>query len=382
MGRLKRWPNKPVESVKTELTVVKHSICSAKFMGEALTTIGLVLFYYTFSISLTFYNKKFISVYQFPLSITMTHLVMKFLIASLIRTVWSACTGKERITLDWWNYCKRVAPPGIASSLDIGLSNWSFEYITISLYTMTKTTVIIFILAFSILFKLEAARCEQIFVVLLIAIGLFMFTFESTQFSLIGFILVLLASFLSGLRWTLSQIVLQKGEIGLSNPLDMMYHIQPWMMLSLLPLSAGFEGVHIATSEHTFRYHDIFTLSEHLSILMAGAIIAFMLELSEFFFVSLRSGLTLSISGIVKEIFTLVLAASINGDRMSWFNIIGLLICLCGIILHVIIKAVRASEPKEKTLDESVEMLLRNGGANVDDENDDEIDLFNVQRDR
>ena len=57
-------------------------------------------------------------------------------------------------------------------------------------------------------------RCEQIFVVLLIAIGLFMFTFESTQFSLIGFILVLLASFLSGLRWTLSQIVLQKGEIG------------------------------------------------------------------------------------------------------------------------------------------------------------------------
>jgi len=43
---------------------------------------------------------------------------------------------------------------------------------------------------------------------------------------------------------------------------------------------------------------------------------------------------------------------------------------------------ITASEPKEKTLDESVEMLLRNGGANVDDENDDEIDLFNVQRDR
>lgn len=58
-------------------------------------------------------------------------------------------------------------------------------------------------------------RCEQIFVVLLIAVGLFMFTYESTQFSLIGFCLVLLASFLSGLRWTLSQIVLQKGEIGI-----------------------------------------------------------------------------------------------------------------------------------------------------------------------
>jgi len=29
---------------------------------------------------------------------------------------------------------------------------------------------------------------------------------------------------------------------GLSNPLDMMFHIQPWMILSLLPLSTAFEG--------------------------------------------------------------------------------------------------------------------------------------------
>ena len=41
------------------------------------------------------------------------------------------------------------------SALDIGLSQWSFEYITISLYTMTKTTSIIFILVFAIFLKLE-----------------------------------------------------------------------------------------------------------------------------------------------------------------------------------------------------------------------------------
>ena len=33
----------------------------------------------------------------------------------------------------------------------------------------------------------------------------------------------------SGLRWTLSQMVMQKSEMGLANPIDMMYHIQPWM---------------------------------------------------------------------------------------------------------------------------------------------------------
>ena len=30
--------------------------------------------------------------------------------------------------------------------------------------------------------------------------------------------------------------------IGLSNPIDMMYHIQPWMILALFPLSASMEG--------------------------------------------------------------------------------------------------------------------------------------------
>lgn len=53
-----------------------------------------------------------------------------------------------------------------------------------------------------------------ILVVLLISGGLFMFTFESTQFNLEGFILVLLASFIGGIRWTLTQVLMQKAELG------------------------------------------------------------------------------------------------------------------------------------------------------------------------
>jgi len=43
-----------------------------------------------------------------------------------------------------------------------------------------------------------------------------MFTYESTQFNAAGFFLVLLASFISGLRWTLAQMVLQREDLGLS----------------------------------------------------------------------------------------------------------------------------------------------------------------------
>lgn len=47
----------------------------------------------------------------------------------------------------------------------------------------------------------------------------------------------------SGLRWTLSQMVMQKSEMGLANPIDMMYHIQPWMIVTLLPFAIAFEGI-------------------------------------------------------------------------------------------------------------------------------------------
>lgn len=58
-------------------------------------------------------------------------------------------------------------------------------------------------------------RVTLLLVVLLIAGGLFMFTYKSTQFNAQGFVLVLCASFLGDIRWTLTQILMQKAELGM-----------------------------------------------------------------------------------------------------------------------------------------------------------------------
>ena len=61
-------------------------------------------------------------------------------------------------------------------------------------------------------------RAALVLVVLLIAGGLFMFTYKSTQFNIEGFALVLGASFIGGIRWTLTQMLLQKAELGEPGP--------------------------------------------------------------------------------------------------------------------------------------------------------------------
>ncbi|XP_067652772.1 solute carrier family 35 member C2-like isoform X2 [Haliotis asinina] len=388
MGKLPKLRVLDVAKPKAEL--VKKSMCSASYLASAIKTLGLVIFYFTFSISLTFYNQKFIKALHFPpLTFTMTHLVFKFMSAGVIRSILECRSKEERVTLSWTVYVRKIAPPGIISALDIGLSNWSFEFITVSLYTMSKSSAIVFILGFSILLRLEKFRWSQALVILCVAVGLFLFTYKSTQFNLEGFLMVITASFLSGLRWTLAQLVTQKKEIGLANPLDMMYHVQPWMIVGLFPLSVAFEGVQVATSEQFFRCEDINMFMTTAGLLLAGASLAFMLEFSEFLLLSQTSSLTLSLSGIVKEICTLGLAAGINGDQMNSVNIIGLFVCLCGITLHVVLKAVFNNQQNKKRVlertPESLEMLTRDGQANEgyeEDEESDEVDVFNLKRDR
>lgn len=79
-------------------------------------------------------------------------------------------------------------------------------------------------------------------IVILIALGLCMFTYKSTKFNMLGFIFLLFASITSGIRWTCAQFIMQKSNLGLHNPIDMIYFMQPWMIFPILPLTIGFEG--------------------------------------------------------------------------------------------------------------------------------------------
>lgn len=334
------------------------------FVWKVVLTLGLVLLYYCFSIGITFYNKWLTKSFHFPLFMTMLHLAVIFLFSALSRALVQCSSHRARVVLSWTDYLRRVAPTALATALDVGLSNWSFLYITVSLYTMTKSSAVLFILIFSLIFKLEELRAALVLVVLLIAGGLFMFTYKSTQFNMEGFALVLGASFIGGIRWTLTQMLLQKAELGLQNPIDTMFHLQPLMFLGLFPLFAIFEGLHLSTSEKIFRFQDTGLLLRVLGTLFLGGILAFGLGFSEFLLVSRTSSLTLSIAGIFKEVCTLLLAAHLLGDQISLLNWLGFALCLSGISLHVALKALHSRGDGPKPLKEpgsspDLELLLR-----------------------
>nr|KAF6423797.1 solute carrier family 35 member C2 [Rousettus aegyptiacus] len=211
-----------------------------------------------------------------------------------------------------------------------------------------------------------------------------MFTYKSTQFNMEGFALVLGASFIGGIRWTLTQMLLQKAELGLQNPIDTMFHLQPLMFLGLFPLFAIFEGLHLSTSEKIFRFQDTGPLLRVLGSLFLGGILAFGLGFSEFLLVSRTSSLTLSIAGIFKEVCTLLLAAHLLGDQISLLNWLGFALCLSGISLHVALKALHSKGDGPKPVKglgstPDLELLLRSSQPEEDDNGEEEKEYFVAQ---
>lgn len=341
----------------------------SKTLKNAVKVCFLVGFYYIFSIGLTFYNKWMFKSFKYPLITTCFHFLIVFILSACTRTIFSSCREKTTV-LEWNPYLKRVFVTGIVSALDIGLSNWSFVFITVSLYTMVKSTAVLFIMAFAIIFKLEKPKWSLIVIVFFISSGLFMFVYKSSQFNLEGFILVLMASFLGGIRWTLTQILSQKEELGLTNPIDLMFHLMPTMFIGLFPLAIGHDGIGFFTTDHLFGAGRLLNMIPTGFQILGGGLLAFMLSTSEYLLLNQTSSLTLSISGIVKEIVTLTIATTYSGDTLSPLNLVGCLTCLTGISIHVYLKFQDYNDIKTSNNDHVQMNLL---SQNSSDESEDEL---------
>ncbi|XP_026331943.1 solute carrier family 35 member C2 [Hyposmocoma kahamanoa] len=308
---------------------------SQSCVQRSLLSLGLILLYFSLSIGLTFYQRWLLKDFRYPLTVVMYHLVIKWVLSCIVRLVLELVTGVPQLMLSWWVCLRSVGPTGLASGIDVGFSNWALELVTISLYTMTKSTTIIFILGFAILLGLEKKSWSLVGIVLMISSGLVMFTYKATHFDAQGFAFLLIASFASGLRWTFAQLLMQKTKLGLHNPVDMVFHVQPWMFVSLLPFMIYFEGVDCFTHLISLPPEELVPTILKVSV---GATIAFAMEISEFLVVTYTSSLTLSIAGIFKEMCILVLAIEVGGDQLSSINLIGLPLCLLGIAGHVVHK--------------------------------------------
>ncbi|XP_059664983.1 probable sugar phosphate/phosphate translocator At1g06470 isoform X1 [Cornus florida] len=303
-------------------------------VADVLKTLFFILVWYTFSTFLTLYNKTLLGndLGKFPAPLLMNtfHFGMQAVLSKSITWFWSQ-RFQPSVTMSWNDYFLRVVPTALGTALDINLSNASLVFISVTFATMCKSASPIFLLLFAFAFRLESPSVKLLGIILIISTGILLTVAKETEFELWGFIFVMLASVMSGFRWTMTQILLQKETYGLKNPLTLMSYVAPVMTVVTAILSL------ILDPWNEFKTNDYFNSSWHLMrtclLMLFGGTLAFLMVLTEYILVSVTSAVTVTIAGVVKEAVTILVAVFYFHDHFTWLKGVGLITIMFGVSL-------------------------------------------------
>ncbi|KAI0553304.1 triose-phosphate transporter family-domain-containing protein [Xylaria curta] len=343
--------------VRDNLTDEERKQADQNVVRKLAVNAALIGLWYMFSLSISLYNKWMFDSGQlnfpFPLFTTSMHMLVQFSLASLVlyfipslrpnNSSRNSDLGRprresepDRPIMTKLFYFTRIGPCGAATGLDIGLGNTSLKFITLTFYTMCKSSALAFVLLFAFLFRLEAPTWRLVAIIATMTAGVIMMVAGEVEFHLGGFALIISSAFFSGFRWGLTQILLLRHP-ATSNPFSSIFFLTPIMFATLLLIAVPVEGF-------PNFWNGIRTLSQEWGVLKTPLLllfpgtIAFLMTASEFALLQRSSVVTLSIAGIFKEVVTIIVAALVFDDKLTPINISGLLVTLVAIIAYNYIK--------------------------------------------
>ncbi|XP_010457774.1 PREDICTED: probable sugar phosphate/phosphate translocator At1g06470 [Camelina sativa] len=302
--------------------------------ADVLKTLFFILVWYTFSTFLTLYNKTLLGddlgKFPAPLLMNTIHFSIQAVLSKMITWYWSGRFHPD-VTISWRDYFVRVVPTALGTAMDINLSNESLVFISVTFATMCKSAAPIYLLLFAFAFRLESPSLKLFGIISVISAGILLTVAKETEFEFWGFVFVMLAAVMSGFRWCMTQVLLQKESFGLKNPFILMSYMAPVMaivtgLLSLLldPWSEFTENKYFDSGEHFART---------CFLMLFGGALAFCMVLTEYVLVSVTSAVTVTIAGVVKEAVTIVVAVFYFHDDFTWLKGVGLVIIMVGVSL-------------------------------------------------
>ncbi|KAF4547434.1 Triose-phosphate transporter-like protein 2 [Elsinoe fawcettii] len=343
----------------------------------------LIAMWYSFSIGISVFNKFVLSKdkldFHYPLFFTSFHMIIQFTLAALVmylipsfrpNPVDSASSQhyeavsqtagsdeaqhtKKQPIMSKFFYLTRISPCGAATGLDIGLGNMSLKFISLTFYTMCKSSVLGFVLIFAFLFRLERPSWKLAAIILTMAAGVVMMVAGETAFHALGFILIMTASCFSGFRWSLTQILLIRNP-ATSNPFSSIFFLAPVMFFTLIIIAFPVEGPTEFAAGFQ-RLIDARGMGQAIGVLLFPGLLAFLMTASEFALLKRTSVVTLSVCGIFKEVLTILTASITFGDELTVINFSGLVVTIISIAVYNFMKFKTMKEEAKKNAHDKVQ---------------------------
>ena len=263
--------------------------------------------------------------------------------------------GREIMTGDGWKATyQAILPCSFVTAAELSISLVSLQYVTVSFFTMVKSSSIIFILIGAFMTGQERVNAFLLAVILLTGVGVILAAWDpksTAGLEIIGFSLVLTASILNAFKWILTELLLNEN-LAFQNILEKLNapdkkHSKPRNLTPLLsvlliaPITFGFLIIGAVAFEgfplqiiSFISYESTAYATITLGSLFLTSFLVFIMRVADFRLVQLVSLVTFSLLGIIKEIFMIGISVLFLGEILFPINVAGLIITIIGVGLY------------------------------------------------
>jgi solute carrier family 35, member C2 len=265
-----------------------------------------------------------------PLLMTSIHFLAQWIFSYVACAVAPQTVGSARVeTMSWPEWWATSVPCGLVTSGDVGLSNLAQARMTLSFYTMVKSSTPIFVLGWAYWFGIERITWTLVLVVVIIAAGEYLTVLGQERFDRDGFALCLAASMMAGARWTLVQLKLRNLDPPLKSTIATMRLLSPSMFFSLFAVSLALERPWAKLGgDDAQQVMVIFGLG------LLGAFFAICMILCEFYLIMHANAIVLMIGGVLKEMVTIFIGVTFFHDILNRINMSGCAVVFLGVSLY------------------------------------------------
>ncbi|RDY04354.1 putative sugar phosphate/phosphate translocator [Mucuna pruriens] len=312
------------------------------FWGKMINTTLFLTYFYLFiyillSSGVILYNKWVLSpkYFNFPLPITLTMIHMGFsgAVAFFLVRVFKV-VSPVKMTFEIYATCVIPISAFFASSLWFG--NTAYLHISVAFIQMLKALMPVATFLVAVMCGTDKARCDVFFNMLLVSVGVVISSYGEIHFNTVGTVYQVTGIFAEALRLVLTQVLLQKKGLNL-NPITSLYYIAPCSFVFLSVPWYLLEKPMMEVSQIQFNFW----------IFFSNALCALALNFSIFLVIGRTGAVTIRVAGVLKDWILIALSTVIFPEStITWLNIIGYAIALCGVVMYnyIKVKDVRASQ--------------------------------------
>jgi drug/metabolite transporter (DMT)-like permease len=188
---------------------------------------------------------------------------------------------------------------------------------------MLKAFTPVAVLIFSFFSGLEKTSWMELYIVLIICVGVALTSVGESFFSWTGFTFQSLAILAEASRLVMTNLLMKNLKL---DPLSSLYYISP--------LCCVFIGIPCLLFEYENLPLDRMQTTDFLTIMVINGIVAFALNVAVVLLISNTSALVLTLAGIVKDILLVFLSILIFGSPVTPLQYAGYSVALLGLNLH------------------------------------------------